>query len=236
MPIRSIDTTGGATNDDWRMVVYGRGQPPTPSAPYVTFAAPTDGQSFTKGNPVTFVAHASDAVDGQIPDAAIHWTIDGGATFFTGPTLTLTDLGIGTHTIVVFATNSQHITRTATVHVKIVAATPNAPTAVITSPQNGKAFEATDVNGSGEYVDVPLQAQASDPQGLPLTYNWELADDSAPSTFSSFSTSLNPTVRLYATSSGCGTRFWDIRFTASNGSQSASSSIRVGVYTGDCVH
>jgi microcystin-dependent protein len=235
MPIRSIDTTGGATNDDWRMVDYGHGQPPTPSAPSVTFAAPTDGQNFTEGNPVTFVARVSDAVDGTIPDSAVHWTIDGGATFYTGPTLTLSNLDLGTHTIVVYATNSQGITTTATVHVTIVAAAPNAPTAVITSPQNGKNFEATDIDNGGEYVDVPVQAQATDPQNLPLTYTWQVADDSSPSNFSTFASSLNATVRLHATNSGCGTRFWDIRFTASNGSQSASSSIRVGVYTGDCV-
>ena len=235
MPIRSIDSSGGTTNDDWRMVVYGKGQPPIQSAPYVTFAAPTDGQTFTVGNPVTFVARASDAIDGSIPDPALHWTIDGGGTFFTGPTLTLSDLEVGTHTVVIYATNSQGITRTATVHVKIVAATPNAPTAVITSPQNGTNVKATDFDNSGDYVDVSVQAQATDPQNLPLTYNWEVADDSNPSSFSSFSSSLGATVRLYATNSGCGTRFWDIRFTASNGSQSASSSIRVGVYTGNCV-
>jgi hypothetical protein len=238
MPIRSIDTDAlGATSDNWRFIEYGHGSPPSSSPPFVSIIAPFDGQAFTQGTPITFRADVSDNEDGEIPDYAIKWAADG-ADIGGGRLITYSLLTVGTHHVAVGATDSNGATTVKLITVNIVAAAPTAPTARITQPTAGSAYTATGNDAQGDYVDVPLTGEASDPQGKPLTINWtdthiEGGVTEAPVAFAS--NTLTPTARIHVRQTNCGAAQHDITLTVTNGSTSASSTIRLTVISALCV-
>jgi Big-like domain-containing protein len=238
MPIRSIDTDSlGATSDNWRFIEYGHGSPPSASPPFVSIIAPTDGQTFTQGTPITFRANVSDNEDGEIPDYAIKWAADG-SDIGGGRLITYSLLSVGTHHVAVGATDSNGATTVKLITVTIAPAAPTAPIVRITQPTSGNAYTATGNDAQGDYVDVALIGQASDPQAKPLTISWsdshiEGGVTEAPVSFAT--NTLTPTVRLYVRQTNCGAASHDITLTAANGGQSSSSTIRLTVISALCV-
>ena len=110
-----------------------------------------------------------------------------------GPEITRTDTATGTHTIEVTATNSERVSDSDSVSITV---TPNArPLAQITSPRDRAILFDTGEDAQGNlFADVQLTAEASDPDGDPLTYRWiDSVDGGAPKTVSNI---LSPRLRL----------------------------------------
>jgi len=93
--------------------------------PTVTITAPSDGATFEEGASVTFTASATDPEDGEI-SAEIVWSflIDNEEVSVVGPTITISSLGVATHTITASVTDSGGMSGSASINVTI---SPNSP-------------------------------------------------------------------------------------------------------------
>ena len=134
-------------------VTSGVNQPPTanPGGPY----------SGTVGNPVTFNGSGSSDPDGN--PLTYTWEIQGSV--FTGVSPSFTYTSAGTYTVWLRVNdgllNSSWVSTTVT----ITSGTVNqAPTAVVGGPYTGSAGVPLQLNGTGSF----------DPEGSPLTYQWEI--------------------------------------------------------------
>jgi len=74
------------------------------SAPTVSISSPANGTSYTEGTWATFTGTASDSQDGSLT-GQLTWT-DNGTAFGTGGTAQLQMMGVGTHSIVAWVTDS----------------------------------------------------------------------------------------------------------------------------------
>lgn len=238
MPFRSVDPTPGGSSDDWHFVSYGHTPlyPPTP--PFVRITSPTQGATFTQGTRIGFNAVVSDSLDVQIPYDAIYWSIDGKVTALHGSPVFIADLGFGDHTVTVTAVNSSGLSASNSIKVTINPPTPGAPTVSIDSPLDGAGFQATDGDAQGDFVDVPIQAEASDPQGKALVYSWDdTVTEADGTTYSRFGIShdLSPTLRLYVHETNCGAARHELVLNVFNGSQAATATVHVTVTSQLCV-
>lgn len=92
------------------------------TAPTVTITGPSDGSRFLVGAPVTLTATASDAEDGAL-SAAIQWS-NGLTALGTGGSITTSSLPIGDDVITATVTDAQGLTASASITVRVAAATP----------------------------------------------------------------------------------------------------------------
>jgi hypothetical protein len=102
------------------------------AAPSVVLTAPLDGLTASPGDPVTMVATASDAEDGDL-GAAVAWASDLDGPLGVGRSLVVTTLRSGTHTLT--ATVADAAGRTATTQVTVIVNAP--PALAITAPADG---------------------------------------------------------------------------------------------------
>ena len=109
-----------------------------PCPPTVTISSPTNGATFTQGQPITFTGTATDAQDGD-KTASLTWSYAGGA-IGSGGSFVRSDLPPGTHTISASVTDSGGLSDTKQIVVTITAAANTAPTVTISSPTNGATF------------------------------------------------------------------------------------------------
>jgi len=186
LPACSDDGNGGPTEPN---------QPPT-----AEITSPQDGAAFQEGEDVTFEGSGSDPEDGALTGGSLVWESDLDGEIGTGESFTTSSLTVGDHTVTLTATDGDGATGTATVSVTVEAAQqPNqSPTAEITSPQDGAAFQ--------EGEDVTFEGTGSDPEDGALTGGslvWESDLDGEIGTGESFTTSSltvgDHTVTLTAT-------------------------------------
>ncbi len=102
---------------------------------------------------------------------------------------------------------------------------------------DGAGFQATDGDTQGDFVDVPLHAEASDPQGKALVYSWDDTVTDGRTTYSLFGISheLSPTLRLYTHETNCGAAQHQLVLNVSNGTQAATATVHVTVTSQLCV-
>ena len=82
--------------------------PPTENQPPVAnITAPANNTTFTQGEPITFEGSARDAEDGDLSGGSLVWTILGVGQIGTGESFTRDDLPVGTHTVILTATDSE---------------------------------------------------------------------------------------------------------------------------------
>jgi hypothetical protein len=237
MPFRSIDPTAGGPSDDWHFLSYAHEPLYNPTAPFAEIASPTAGATFTQGTRIGFRAIVSDALDVQIPDDAIYWSVDGKVTPYHGAQVFISDLGYGDHSVTVTAVNSSGLSASSSVMITIVPPTPGAPTVSIDSPLDGTRIQATDGDAQGDFIDVPFQAQASDPSGKALVYSWDDTVQEGSTSYSNYGIShdLSPTLRLYVHETNCGSATHTLVLNVFNGSQSATATVHVTVSSQNCV-
>ncbi|HWE34676.1 MAG TPA: hypothetical protein VG410_14385 [Solirubrobacteraceae bacterium] len=237
MPFRSVDPTAGGPSDDWHFLSYAHEPVYNPTPPGVENTSPTAGATFTQGTRIGFKAVVSDALDVQIPDDAIYWSVDGKVTPYHGSQVFISDLDYGDHSVTVTAVNSSGLSASSSVMITIVPPTPGAPTVAIDSPLDGTRIQATNGDAQGDYVDIPFQAHASDPQGKALVYSWDdtVQEGSTSYSYYGISHQLSPTLRLYVHETNCGAATHTLVLNVSNGTQAATATVHVTVSAQVCV-
>jgi hypothetical protein len=124
--------------------------------PVVTISSPAPGTVVPAGERLALSATAADAEDGDL-SAAIAWRSDRAGNLGTGPTVAVSTLGIGDHTITAEALDRAGLRGTAAVRVRIN--TP--PTIAIVAPADGAVLSPDDT--------VRFEAAAGDVEDGDLT-------------------------------------------------------------------
>ena len=89
----------------------------TPHAPTVRIVAPEDGRWFTPEQTAVLEGEASDLEDDNLPDSAYHWTSDIDGDLGDGPSIAVTGLSPGYHTITLTATDSDGMSDSASIQI-----------------------------------------------------------------------------------------------------------------------
>ena len=152
----------------------------TNDPPVVRIRQPIEGASFVQGEQVPLLGDGGDInqpeSDFRLRDEQLSWFLDGSGTpFATGPrpTLDLTGVATGPHTITLRGTDDAGATATASVGITVEAAGANHPPSVaITSPANNSIHDANNSDAEGYYANVDFQADVTDADGDTLTYEW----------------------------------------------------------------
>lgn len=128
----------------------------TGSAPEVSISSPTDNQTFSKNDSITFSATATDTEDGQLSGSALQWTSSIDGHIGTGETFARDDLTPGTHGITVTATDSDNASAADSVSITISSEVQILPPVVqITSPSDNATFvRGTYIQFSGTARDA----------------------------------------------------------------------------------
>jgi hypothetical protein len=81
-------------------------------------------------------------------------------------------------------------------------------------------------------------AQATDPQGKPLTFRWDdvaTENGGQAENLPNVSQALSPTLRLHVHQTNCGQSVHKLTLTVTNGTESASRSVQVTIVSQSCV-
>jgi hypothetical protein len=100
--------------------------PPSNTAPAVTITSPGNGSSSTAGQPVTFIATATDTEDGNVT-GNISWSSNRDGAIGSGGTVSTSALTVGSHTITASVTDSGGLSGSAFITITVTAAN-TAPT------------------------------------------------------------------------------------------------------------
>ncbi len=100
---------------------------PNNTAPVATITSPANGSSSTAGQPVTFIASATDTEDGNLT-GNISWASNRDGVIGSGGTVSTSALSVGTHTITASVTDSGGLSGSAFITITVTAAN-TAPTA-----------------------------------------------------------------------------------------------------------
>jgi hypothetical protein len=167
--------------------------------PTANISQPTNGAVFAAGVSVTFTGSGHDAEDGTLTNTSLVWTSSRDGQLATGTSFNTTSLSVGTHTIVLTATDSHGFSGTAQITITV---TPpgDPPVVTITSPAHGFSAQA------GEQVD--FTGTATDTEDGSLTGGslvWTSSRDGQIGTGEAFSTTTlsvgTHTITLRATDS-----------------------------------
>ena len=96
--------TGGVANAE-AALGGGGGEPPANTAPSVSISSPSNGNTVTEGDAVTFAGSASDDEDGNL-SSSINWSSSLDGNLGSGASLQRSDLSVGTHVITASVTDS----------------------------------------------------------------------------------------------------------------------------------
>jgi PKD repeat protein len=135
--------------------------------PVATISSPADGAGFELGDAVAFQGAAADEEDGALPAPSLRWVSSLDGTLGTGPSLSRTDLSVGTHEIRLIATDSDGLADTARVVIG-VGETPNLP------PVGSFSYGCTGL--SCAFTDA-----STDPDGTVVAWAWDFGDGSTSS-------------------------------------------------------
>ena len=124
--------------------------PRTP--PTLTIVSPVDGAFYARASTIVFNGIADDAEDGDI-SASILWVSDLDGTIGVGASISASTLRVGTHVITASVTDSDGMTTTAAITIRVVDDRP--PVVTITSPANGTSVnQGVMLTYSGTAVDA----------------------------------------------------------------------------------
>jgi hypothetical protein len=203
--------------------------------PSLSIKQPANGATFFQGEQVQLKSDSGDLnqpADGyRLRPEQIAWTLDS-TSFATGedPTLDLTGVPVGVHTIFVRGTDDAGAVGSAVVQINVAEPPPNLPPSVkITSPADGSFEDAccTEPPPDGRsYGTWNLQSDVTDPEGDPLTYTWteKILPNGTPETVS---TVEDPGVS-HIHAGGCTDQGTKITLTVSDGVTTRSDSVTIG--------
>ncbi|HEY8200729.1 MAG TPA: DNRLRE domain-containing protein [Actinomycetota bacterium] len=136
-----------------QLVVTTPDGPPPNQAPRVTISAPADGSSVAPDTPVTFTGTATDE-DGSLTGSLI-WTSDVDGTIGSGGSVTHTFATTGPRTITASVEDSQHLSGSASISIRVEIPPPNqAPRVTISAPADGSSVvRDTEVTFTGSATD-----------------------------------------------------------------------------------
>lgn len=185
------------------------------TTPTATISAPA-GETVDEGTSVTFTGSATDPEDGAIPGSSLLWTSSIDGAIGTGSTFAKSDLSLGTHNIVLSATDSDGATGVANAQVTVVQPANTPPSATITAPTSG----GSSVMGSNvSFVGFATDAEDGSLTGASLVWTSDL--DGQLDTGASFSTTTlssgTHSIVLTATDSGSATGADTISYTITGG-------------------
>ncbi|WP_318774327.1 PKD domain-containing protein [Thermus sp.] len=142
---------------------------------------PSPNNPFCVGSPIRFRAEVSDPNNDPasfpFPEANVVWRV-AGEVIGTGLTKTHTFTRAGTYVVTVEATDDAPPPHTLSARDTLNLAVNNCggnnrpPTASITNPPQDSSFGATGGDNHGQYYELTLRGQATDPDGDALIYRW----------------------------------------------------------------
>lgn len=144
---------------------------PVPNqSPAVQIASPTINNVAVQGASITFNGSATDPEDGPLSGASLVWRSSIAGVIGTGTTFTISTLSVGTHVITLTATDSKGASTSASSSIVITAN--QAPTALISSPNNGASVQ--------QGATVTFAGSGNDPEdgslsGSSLTWSSSIA-------------------------------------------------------------
>jgi hypothetical protein len=127
--------------------------------PVVTIQTPATGAIFAQGETISFTGSAIDPEYGALTGASLVWTSSLDGQIGIGGSFSRDDLSIGTHTILLTATDPHGIAGSASVTITITSN--QAPVVTITSPTNGASFPVGET--------ITFAGSATDPEDGALT-------------------------------------------------------------------
>lgn len=148
--------------------------------PTATIDQPGHGDAFCVGELITFRGSAFDPNQfSGLPNSAFAWRSNLNGSFGTGPTVSTSSLGSGTHLITLRVTDNQGDWDEDAINLLVKAAShPDCvdlnPTAVINSPDNNEIFYADSYNGTHWYKEVSFAGEVGDIEDATgdLTVEW----------------------------------------------------------------
>ncbi len=224
---------GGETQTDQVRVTI------TNDAPRVEITSPADGASFFKAQTATFRGQSVDINEPglTLADSQVSWHLDGNPTpFATGHTVmrAMSDLAAGPHTITLRGSDGVE-----TAEASITITVQNnpldlPPTVTINTPTASQQFFVTGNDGGGDFANVAFNTTASDPELDPLTYSWsDRINNGAPQALATVL--ADPTLKLYwQHPDPCSDSQHDVTVTVSDGTTTASDTVRVFIDRGPC--
>ncbi len=158
----SLTDSGGLPANDAISVTI---DPIPNTAPTVTITAPASGSTFIDGDPVSFIATATDTEDGDIA-ANLSWSSSLDGTIGSGGEFSTATLSIGIHTISASLTDSGGLPGNDAISVTIDPVPNTVPTVTITAPANGSSFVA------GSSVSFAGTASDTEDGNISANLNW----------------------------------------------------------------
>ncbi|TNE84268.1 MAG: PKD domain-containing protein [Deltaproteobacteria bacterium] len=126
-------------------------------APVPVIDVPTTGARFDEGVQIDVSGHADDPEEGALPGSALSWSSSLDGPLGSGTSLGWTNASLGTHDLVLTATDSQGLSALTSVQVEVVAVGVNqAPVVTVSSPTDASGFVVGDA--------VTLDGSAVDPE------------------------------------------------------------------------
>ncbi len=152
------------------------------SPPVVVISQPSSTQRFCDSDGIIFRGDATDPNEiftGGLDDSAFLWISSLDGQFGWGRSYTTDRLRIGSHTVTLRATDPQGLPGEVSIYLTILpqsdeqCAGNQAPTAEITSPQDGTSYTPVVQDDEGYYATVSFEAEAWDPEdGSDVTVEW----------------------------------------------------------------
>ncbi|MFH1933703.1 MAG: S8 family serine peptidase [Pseudomonadota bacterium] len=124
--------------------------------PTATITSPTNGDSFTEGDEITFAGTATDPEDGQLTGNSLIWTSDKDGQIGTGQSFTKSNLSVNTHTITLTAKDSEGATGTDSITITVASTScsdPHEP-----NDSFAQARYLGDSQGSGFYKELGINS------------------------------------------------------------------------------
>lgn len=123
--------------------------------PTVAIMSPADNSTFNDSDTVTLIGSATDVQDGPLSGGSLAWTSNIDGQFGVGDTVVTSAMSIGTHTVILTATDSHGLEGYA-VMTLIIQSDPGANAGIsITTPQDGTLYNVGDtITFAGYAVDL----------------------------------------------------------------------------------
>lgn len=135
--VTGSSTDGGTTMMDGGLPDGGE------TAPVVTITSPVNGTVFDQGQAIVLQGTAIDTQDGPLPGSALGWTSDRAGNLGSGAQVTFGNAALGTHRIVLSATDRAGNVGLASISITVVVpGTNRAPVVSITAPASGMSLIA----------------------------------------------------------------------------------------------